>query len=90
MTDSETLNQMRDRWGHQWRVWRSTKTRHLTNGDSEQVPNGWNATRLDPDAGPDATVMCDTATALDAELLRYSSPASDSPGPLAVAVNTDK
>ena len=62
MTDNETLKKMRDRWQGLWRIWRSTNY----SGD----PGEWCATRLDPAAGLDATVMCPSAGELDTELIR--------------------
>jgi hypothetical protein len=77
MTDSETLNQLRERWGDRFHIWRSTQTRYLSGGEREDSLNGWVATRLRPDAYPDATVMCDTSGQLDAELSRHATPVSN-------------
>ena len=60
----EQLDDLRERW-RGWRVWRSTN--YLGQ------PGDWCATRLDPAAGPDPTVICDTAADLTAALAEQAT-----------------
>jgi hypothetical protein len=67
MTDTETLKKLRSDWKDQWHIWRSVGSRKVPGG-YEKVPGDWCATRLDESAGPDLTVMCNTAVDLEAAL----------------------
>lgn len=89
MTDSETLDpeleRLRNRWEHgrkHWHIWRSTTLDPITR---EETLGDWCATRLSPDAGPDLTVIADTADALDASLTDQARRAANGIQPLTIA-----
>lgn len=84
MPHSETLDPelegLRDRWERSrkhWHIWRSV-TYDRTLGD-------WCATRLSPDAGPELTVIADTAGDLEMALVDQAKRAKNGDEPLTVA-----
>lgn len=70
--DDDNLAKLRRRWQDitepRWHIWRSTRLI-----DGEQVPNAWCATRLHEQAGPDMTVMADTALRLEELLVEQAT-----------------
>lgn len=84
MPHSETLDPelegLRDRWERSrkhWHIWRSV-TYDRTLGD-------WCATRLSPDAGPELTVIADTASALESALVDQAKRAAGGERPMAIS-----
>lgn len=58
--DAELIN-MREKWSGAWRIWRARRA-----GDvCDERSGDYVASRMDPDAGVDRTVMDPSLTALD-------------------------
>ncbi|MEV5711256.1 hypothetical protein [Actinoallomurus sp. NPDC052274] len=67
MTVSDETKQLGDlqaKWGRSWRIWRGRRTSDI---DDERT-GAWIASRINPTAGPDPTVMRDTPSDLNEAL----------------------
>jgi hypothetical protein len=61
MSENAELINMREKWSGAWRIWRARRT-----GDVADERSGdYVASRMDPNAGADRTVMDPSLTALD-------------------------
>jgi hypothetical protein len=61
MSDDAELINMREKWSGAWRIWRARRVRDV----GEERSGDYVASRMDPDAGADRTVMDRSLTALD-------------------------
>jgi hypothetical protein len=75
------LTDLRAKWGRHWRIWRARTDRDI----GDERTGDFMASRLDPAAGPDPTVMEPTAERLNDALQRQADKAASGVWPLTVS-----